>query len=586
MNGQKSFRSILSLVLAVLLVCAAAGCANIGAPAQSGAPAGMRVTVRQKAFETEERMAFEWAESGEAAIASGVYTAVEIDDASAERFPKLAEALAQRNKSYDDGFLPMFADLAAMARDSQGEPWGGAPMTEERVIEIGRADSAILSMMVTMSGYYGGAHPLTYFYSENYVPETGAELSLDEVLNPAYRDALPQLIYDHIETLSEDYEFTDEDRDRILESLGTYIENDTLTWMLDETGITFWFDAYALMYYAFGPIFSTIPYEEEPELLVEAFRPGEEPLDLEGRCIYLSDDPVVLTEEQLSAYLPEEEPMEEWEPLPDEMLLTVSQQELATEEMLPSETDYPDAYASLNYPIVILNEDTAATWPDLAHRIGELNEELGGDALQTFSALATQAEKAIDAGLTDAPFSEDRWLYVARADSAVLSMTLSVISSYGGLEESVLFRCFNFEPDTGAVLPLAEAVSSPAQLETLPQQIIEQLTPMYSTDFPEGIDKNSFADRIAEMIDSEELVWALGEDGIQIGFAPYQLTDGFDEPCTCLLRYDEYPELLAEQYLPIEGLHSVEQRAPDAWPDPITYSLADLTAIANGEAVG
>jgi len=175
MNGQKSFRSILSLVLAVLLVCAAAGCANTGAPAQSGTPAGMRVTVRQKAFETEERMAFEWAESGEAAIASGVYTAVEIDDASAERFPKLAEALAQRNKSYDDGFLPMFADLAAMARDSQGEPWGGAPMTEERVIEIGRADSAILSMMVTMSGYYGGAHPLTYFYSENYVPETGAE---------------------------------------------------------------------------------------------------------------------------------------------------------------------------------------------------------------------------------------------------------------------------------------------------------------------------------------------------------------------------------------------------------------------------
>ncbi len=592
MNGQKSFRSILSLVLAVLLVCAAAGCANIGAPAQSSAPAGMRVTVRQKTFETEERMAFEWAESGEAAIASGVYAAVEIDDASAERFPKLAEALAQRNRSYDDGFLPMFADLAAMARDSQGEPWGGAPMTEERVIEIGRADSAILSMMVTMSGYYGGAHPLTYFYSENYAPETGAELSLGEVLNPAYRDALPQLIYDHIETVTEDYEFTDEDRDRILELLASGIEYDELTWMLDETGITFWFDAYELMYYAFGPIFSTIPYEEEPELLAETFRPGEEPLDLEGRCIYLSDDPVVLTEEQLSPYLPEEETAEEtaedWEPLPDEMRMTVTQQEITTEETIPTaeETDFPEAYAAVNYPIAALDEETAARWPNLIHRIDEINEALGSDALETLAALAADSRKSSEAGLTALPFTEERWLYVARADSEILSMILSVIDNYAEQEIGIRYACYNFDPDTGDPLPLSAVIAGPEQLEALPQMIIDHLEPMYSVEFPEEIDPDSFGGVIAEMIDRGELVWGLGEDGLQIGFAPEQLRSGFTEPCTAILTYAEYPELFAEAYQPIEGLHPIEQRAPDRWPDSIAYPMTELEAVLNGEPVG
>lgn len=240
-----------------------------------------------------------------------------------ENYNTLGDALTDLSKSIADKAKAEIDAVEEYARtDAENgilEEYGS--YAYEQSASLIRADSSVVSILVTTYVNQGGAHPSTTYTTYNYDPQAGMTFELDEIIQDDQYDSLATTIatslantYDHnlfncymeLESAATDGAEIDNDAfiAALAEDVQAMIDEGTLAYTIGQTGITFYFEPYALAVYAAGSQVITINYADAPDLVwegythaparyISAITPGSNYMEnADGRLVSLTVDAI------------------------------------------------------------------------------------------------------------------------------------------------------------------------------------------------------------------------------------------------------------------------------------------------------
>ena len=134
-------------------------------------------------------------------------------------------------------------------------------------VYIRRADTLATSLLEYSSSYEGGAHGMYGVWGRNFDSKTGKELELMDV----FKDA--NILIGAIETqLRRDYPKASFIEGTLMEEMVEKMVLDcSITWTLDPTGVSFYFNPYLIGSYSEGIFTTTILFDEYPNLFKEKY---------------------------------------------------------------------------------------------------------------------------------------------------------------------------------------------------------------------------------------------------------------------------------------------------------------------------
>lgn len=136
------------------------------------------------------------------------------------------------------------------------------PYTDEVDYSVSRSDNNVISLVISVYSYSGGAHGNHVTYAENFDPNTGAKLAFSDLSDNAELFRIDTLQYNQKTAATEEYAerlfSTDSITNGELENV-LYADDE---WYFSEEGLVFISNPYALGPWAAGTIEFTIPYEE------------------------------------------------------------------------------------------------------------------------------------------------------------------------------------------------------------------------------------------------------------------------------------------------------------------------------------
>lgn len=209
-----------------------------------------------------------WDETINKNMANITYPTIWLEDCCAREYPELAQALtglsADRKKDIIAEFDYLIEQSAIQLQET-GEEYFQAYESSE-IASVRRADANIVSILMECYYYGGGVHGMPYDWGYTYDAKTGQELSLSDVVNDI--SVLPQLIQTELDKYYEPEIFF-EDMD-----LNSYFSEylDSVSWVLDSTGLTFIFNPYDLAPYAAGSQAVTLSFAEYPNLVKSEYQ--------------------------------------------------------------------------------------------------------------------------------------------------------------------------------------------------------------------------------------------------------------------------------------------------------------------------
>ncbi len=172
------------------------------------------------------------------------------------------ELKASHDANYDDA-----AEIAGQY------PPGEAPYYElTHTGQAIRGDRNVFSFLDVDYSYLGGAHPYTAVHGVNFDTASGKQLSLQDVT--ADYDGFCQYVKTCLEEMSREedgpmlFEWYEEDLQKFFS--GEY----HLEWVMEQDGITVYFNPYDLASYADGALEVTVRFAEHPELFKEDYIPS------------------------------------------------------------------------------------------------------------------------------------------------------------------------------------------------------------------------------------------------------------------------------------------------------------------------
>lgn len=133
---------------------------------------------------------------------------------------------------------------------------------------VQRADNHIISMRCNWSSDTGSIHPMHVVSGHNFSTETGAMLSLSEVVTDV--EKIRTLVKQKLSEKYADWLFEE------WESLYDETETDSFVWTMDYDGLTFYFSPYELSFYAAGVLTADINFAEEPALFRDVYMTAPE----------------------------------------------------------------------------------------------------------------------------------------------------------------------------------------------------------------------------------------------------------------------------------------------------------------------
>lgn len=199
------------------------------------------------------------------------YDKLSLDQSESAKYPELAKALGEAaektDKYYTDRASVMDSDYESLKSD--GFSFDDKYFSDEMNISVTRADSYVLS--IASDEYYdgGGAHPNFTYSASNYDTQTGALLSLTDVVTDP--DEFLAVVEDK---MSVEYpEVYSSSGDTLTEYLESEKKNGfrDLVWSMSCEGITVYFSTYTLGSYAEGDQVITVFFDEKPELFEEKY---------------------------------------------------------------------------------------------------------------------------------------------------------------------------------------------------------------------------------------------------------------------------------------------------------------------------
>ena len=199
------------------------------------------------------------------------YETFEISDEMQKLYPELSQALLTRSEWNEEDAFKALAHLGKEYQEMDGDfSWIYGSNYCEKSTMVQRADDKVFSVLVYANSFYNGPHPFNYWESYTYDTQTGEQIPLSDIVTDIR--ALPQLLLDNLQPIDEDYEFSDEEKEDMLGKIEEYVADNEICWVLTDEAFDVFFDAYDLQYYAFGPIFVSLTYEDFPDLLVPQYR--------------------------------------------------------------------------------------------------------------------------------------------------------------------------------------------------------------------------------------------------------------------------------------------------------------------------
>ena len=131
---------------------------------------------------------------------------------------------------------------------------------------INRADSLAVSLLTLPSDYTGGAHGMYGKYGVNFDTATGKKIELSDVFKDAEQTA--KVVTERIfANYGEEFLFERTD-EKILKDI---VQN-TASWTLDNDGVTFYFNPYALAPYAAGILTAKVYFDFDKEIFKDKYR--------------------------------------------------------------------------------------------------------------------------------------------------------------------------------------------------------------------------------------------------------------------------------------------------------------------------
>ena len=260
----------------------------------------IRFTVVQNHIETEDYYVPEEGDSFPYAFVE--YPSFELPDDLKKNYPTLAQSLEDYSTDTYEYAVSTLARTAESARE-EDMSYFATSYQESWDLEVLRADERAVGWLVVYYYYYGGPHPYTYFGTDMIDTKTGKTLTLSDVVKDV--DGLSQIILENLTAIDDTYVFSEEENAQMLPLIEDMVDGGYLPWILNDTGFHVYFDAYALQYYAFGPIFADLSYEEYPDLFNEDYLPVKEDTPVEERISYKEAEPAGWSSQELEPYLGE-----------------------------------------------------------------------------------------------------------------------------------------------------------------------------------------------------------------------------------------------------------------------------------------
>lgn len=223
-------------------------------------------TAPQVTFAREEKDWYD-EESGKWALHLEYDTA----EVQGEGFETVAESVSQWSDqrkeellTYGEGLYPTASEEAALSESASADSYYYSIFEE---LEVMRADSRVISLRELNSDYTGGAHGNYGYTGIVFDSQTGALLSLNDILKDeeGFQQEAAGYIAEELkvrygEGLFPEYESTVED-----------MWESGPVWYLDGAGITFVFNPYEVGPYAMGAAEVTLPYDVFGEYMEDAY---------------------------------------------------------------------------------------------------------------------------------------------------------------------------------------------------------------------------------------------------------------------------------------------------------------------------
>lgn len=202
-----------------------------------------------------------WDETLECTLASLKYPYMHLSDEYRTLYPELEKSVVNLMNERKKSCTELYSGAIEEARPIFEENPGYTVASEvSESATVRRADTRVLSLLLTGYLYKGGTHGMPYNRGFVFDTRTGRQLKLTDIVTDV--NLLPELVEKQLD-ICWGMEMLYEDLD-----LKEYFtgNQDEIQWVLDYNGITFFFNPYEIAPYASGMQDVLISFEDHPEL--------------------------------------------------------------------------------------------------------------------------------------------------------------------------------------------------------------------------------------------------------------------------------------------------------------------------------
>jgi len=209
---------------------------------------------------------YEWADDYDRALVRSEHSCVTLGKGDADAYPELAQVLSQIATMQENAALDEFDNLVSAARvELEWNRTDFETYTSLLDVQVRRADSVVLSLLSDSYSDYGGIEHFRAFHGSNYDPQSGRELTLNDVVREINNDlalAVQEELTAHVWT-------GDFYSENAVEDYFANTPYDGFSWTVDYTGVTFYFAPGDLS--DDGALTATVSFDKHPELFYEKY---------------------------------------------------------------------------------------------------------------------------------------------------------------------------------------------------------------------------------------------------------------------------------------------------------------------------
>lgn len=207
-----------------------------------------------------------WNEEYEYVGASLQYPFMNLSEEDRAEYPELEKSITELMKERKESGKELYAEAVQLSKEYAEEE--SEYQIEYEVSEtatVRRADTRIFSILLDGYYYQGGAHGVPYSMGMTFDTVTGERLKLKDVVTEV--EKLPDLVKEQLEIFwGMDIFYEDLDLNEFFEE-----NEESIQWILDYHGITFYFNPYEIAPYVAGIQSATVSFADHPEIFKEEY---------------------------------------------------------------------------------------------------------------------------------------------------------------------------------------------------------------------------------------------------------------------------------------------------------------------------